>query len=141
MRGCATAYPFFFLVCPLMNQLLRDGSHAAKVAFWVLGPTSLAIGVGISMAFTAVQLALNDVSPSPQTLGTLNALALTLVSGIRAFSPALFTSIFALGARTQILHGYLVWAVMIVLAAGFTVATRWLPEKAEGRIKKGRDEL
>lgn len=67
-------------------------------------------------------------------LGTLNALALTGLSGLRAFTPALFTSIFALGANTQFLGGYLVWVILVILVileAGFTVATRYLPEASE----------
>ena len=75
------------------------------------------------------------MAPSPSTLGTLNALALTLVSGIRAVAPALFASIFATGVRTQIFDGYLVWVVLVLLALGYTTAVRWLPEKAEGKLK------
>jgi hypothetical protein len=78
----------------------------------------------------------NDVSPSPQTLGTLNAVALTLVSGIRAVAPTLFTSIFAVGVHTQVLDGYLIWVVLVVLALLGSVTVRYLPEKAEGRLKK-----
>jgi len=46
-----------------------------------------------------MQLALDDIAPSPATLGTLNGLALTLVSGVRAVAPALFASLFAMGVR------------------------------------------
>ncbi|KAJ9659076.1 hypothetical protein H2198_003365 [Neophaeococcomyces mojaviensis] len=136
LRACAYAYPWFFAVPPLLNLLLRQGSHTARIIFFVMCPILLSIGVGVSMAFTAIQLALNDVAPSQQTLGTLNALALTVVSGIRAFSPAAATSIFAIGVREQILWGYLAWLVLFVLATGFSFAIRWLPEKAEGRIYK-----
>ena len=88
-----------------------------------------------------VQLALNDISPSAQTLGTLNAVALTLNSAIRMVGPATFTSIFAAGARTQILDGHLVWIAIIALAAAGTVSIRWLPKKAEGKLKRdGNDE-
>jgi hypothetical protein len=87
----------------------------------------------------AIQLALNDIAPTHATLGTLNAIALTLVSAIRSFAPALFSSIFATGARTQFLDGYLVWIVLVIMAMAFTVAIRWLPEKAEGRLKPETD--
>ena len=140
MRGCANAYPFFFPIAPFLNWLLREGSDGARISFWVIAPISLVLGVGVSMSFTAIQLALNDVSPSPQTLGTLNALALSLVSGIRAFSPVLFTSIFAWSVKYQILDGYLVWLIMTILAAGFTIATRWLPKNAEGKTGPTREE-
>jgi hypothetical protein len=83
----------------------------------------------------AVQLALNDIAPSASTLGTLNALALTVIAAQRAVAPALFTSIFAAGVRTQFLGGYLVWLVMICVAIGLTPAVRRLPAKAEGKIK------
>lgn len=88
----------------------------------------------------AVQLALNDISPSSETLGTLNALALTLVSGLRAIAPALFSSIFATGVRNQIFNGYLGWVVLIVMASALLVALRYLPAKAEGKLKKDGPE-
>ncbi|KAK8066838.1 permease of the major facilitator superfamily [Apiospora hydei] len=128
MRLCANCYPFFLGTNALLNALRRAGFDRV---FWVAAPCFLAVGPGVSMSFTAVQLALNDVSPSPAMLGTLNALALTGLSGLRAFTPALFTSLFALGANTQILGGYLVWVILFLLAAGFTVASRYLPEASE----------
>ncbi|KAK8101876.1 permease of the major facilitator superfamily [Apiospora kogelbergensis] len=128
MRLCANFYPFFLGSNILLNALRRAGLHGV---FWVAAPTILAVGPGVSMSFTAVQLALNDVSPSPAMLGTLNALALTGLSGLRAFTPALFTSIFAVGANSQFLGGYFVWVLLVLLAAGFTVAARYLPEASE----------
>jgi len=95
----------------------------------------MVVGSGVSQAFTAVQLALNDISPTPAALGTLNALALTLVSGIRAVAPALFASLFATGARTQALGGYMIWVVLVVMTMGTAALTWYLPAKAEGRVK------
>ncbi len=131
MRACGAAYPFFMAVMPLFNAVLRLDTEGARRFFWVLVPACLTLGPGVSMAFTAVQLALNDASPSPESLGTLNALALTGISALRSFSPALFASLFAVGARSQILAGYLVWAVLTILALGFTVSTRYLPPTSE----------
>ncbi|KAJ5999781.1 hypothetical protein N7481_000190 [Penicillium waksmanii] len=133
IRLCAYCYPFFFLSCPLANVLLRMHTEGSLKVFWVFVPVLLAIGCGVSMSFTAIQLAINDVAPSPRVLGTLNALALTGVSALRAFSPALFTSLFAVGARTQYLGGYAIWILMCLLAAGLSVAARYLPEPKELR--------
>lgn len=94
----------------------------------------------LTMRTAAVQLALNDISPSPQTLGTLNAIALTLNSAIRMVGPATFASIFAAGARTQILDGHLVWIALMALAAVGTASIRWLPKKAEGKLKRDEEE-
>ncbi|MCJ1478860.1 hypothetical protein MMC13_007544 [Lambiella insularis] len=132
LRGCAVVWPIMFFTVALGNVFLRQGWN---ITFWIVVPISLSVGSGVAMAFTAVQLALNDIAPSPSTLGRLNALALTLSSGIRAVAPAAFASIFATGARTQILDGYLVWLVLIMLAFALIPPLRWLPEKAEGRLK------
>ncbi|ROW02041.1 hypothetical protein VPNG_07695 [Cytospora leucostoma] len=136
MRACGLAYPFFFAVCPVGNLLLKAG---AATAFWAVFPPLLALGCGVSMSFTAIQLALNDVSPDPKVLGTLNALALTGTSVLRSFAPALFTSLFALGARTQLLWGYAIWALLFAMALGFTVVARYLPEP-EKKISRSEPE-
>ncbi|KAK7755117.1 hypothetical protein SLS62_002932 [Diatrype stigma] len=137
MRACGTAYPFFMAVMPGFNAILRAHTDASRAAFWTLMPVCLALGPGVSMAFTGAQLALNDASPSAESLSMLNALALTGTSALRSFSPALFASLFAVGARSQILRGYLVWVVLTVLSAGFTVSTRYLPPQSE---KKAAEE-
>ncbi len=125
IRLCAIAYPPFFALYPVFNVLLR---YDLKAVFWATAPVAMVVGVGVSMSFTAVILILNDVSPGPDVLGTLNALALTLVSGLRAFSPALFASLFATSVRSGVLGGHLIWILMIILALGFTVVSQWVPE-------------
>lgn len=140
MRLCATAYPFFFAILPLCNILLR---HHLTAAFWAIAPVSFCVGSGVSMSFTAIQLVLNDVSPGPGVLGTLNAVALTLVSGIRAFSPALFASLFAASVRSRVLAGHLIWILMVLLALGFTMVSRWVPERekmGKGARQETRNE-
>jgi MFS family permease len=133
IRGCARAYPFFFLCYPIGNMILRQDW---TLAFWIMSPIFLFIGSGVAMCFTAIQLCINDVNPKPSTLGTLNALALALVSGTRAFTPGLFTSLFAIGLRKRILGGFFIWAILIVIALAFTLDCQWLPPNAEGKVAK-----
>lgn len=83
----------------------------------------------------ACQLAINDISPSPETLGTVNAISLTLNSGLRSVVPALFGSIYATGVTKQILNGYLAWLILVLLAIVYRGSLQWLPAKAEGKIK------
>jgi hypothetical protein len=138
LKLCTAVWPFTFAVNPILNQLLK---HNMITPFWVLAITTTLIGAGVSQAFTAVQLALNDICPTPAALGTLNAIALTIVSAIRAVCPALFASLFAFGARTQALGGYLIWLVLIVMTVITSALTWRLPEKAYGRAgmnKKSR---
>lgn len=140
IRLCASVYPVFFLLCPIGNVLLRRGTEASINVFWIFVPVTLVIGCGVSMSFTAIQLALNDVAPSPRVLGTLNALALTGVSCLRAFCPALFTSLFALGARTQFAGGYAVWIVLILLSSGLSFVVKYLPEPKRSREDQDSQE-
>ncbi|QSZ30684.1 hypothetical protein DSL72_000242 [Monilinia vaccinii-corymbosi] len=133
LRVCAFIWPFLFASCPFANLLLRMGWERA---FRVVYPLSIAIGVGVSMAFTCGQLALNDIAPSSQTLGTLNSIALAVNSGTRAFVPALFTVIFAYGVTHQILWGYFIWVFEVLVAIGLVIAVQFLPKEAYGRGKK-----
>jgi MFS family permease len=140
IRLCASAYPAFFILCPIGNVLLRKGTDAAITVFWVFVPVTLVIGCGVSMSFTAIQLALNDISPSLRVLGTLNALAMTGISCLRAFSPALFTSLFALGARTQLAGGYAIWIVMVLVSSGLSLAVKYLPEPKKAHKRQNSQE-
>jgi hypothetical protein len=140
LRLCGAAYPFFMSVMPPLNFILRQHTPQTRTAFFVVAPILLSIGPGVSMAFTAVQLALNDVSPSHEVLGMLNALALTLTSGLRSFSPALFASLFAVGVGNQFFFGYFIWVIMVVLALGFTISTRFLPEASEKQRESGNED-
>ena len=87
-------------------------------------------------AIAGVQLALNDVSPSHETLGTLNAIALAAQSGMRAVAPAVATSIYAVGVKYHILGGQLFWLCQVVLAFGLFGLLRFLPAKAGGVKRK-----
>jgi MFS family permease len=130
--------PLAFATPVILNLLLRQGSSSLNTLFWIIAPALQVFLSGISLSFTAVQLALNDVSPSPHALATLNALILTLVSGIRAFVPALFTTLFAISVGNHLLWGHAIWVLMMCLAGGLTVLTYQLPNTEE--IRKVREE-
>ncbi|KAF2744515.1 MFS general substrate transporter [Sporormia fimetaria CBS 119925] len=131
LRLCAAWWPIFFAANPICH-LLR--LHRLNAVFWAVGPVSLVIGSGVAMAFTGNQLALNDIAPTHETLGTLNAIALAGSSGVRAISPALATSIYATGVKYHIAGGQLFWIVAITIALGQNLVIRLLPGKAEGKL-------
>lgn len=133
LRYAAYAWPVYFAMYSGFNFLLRYG---LDVLFWTLAPPALVVFSGVAMAFAATQLAVNDIAPSHETFGTLNAIVLALQSGIRAFAPALATSIYATGVKYHILWGHLFWLVIVILALGLIGVLRLLPEKAEGRVRK-----
>ncbi|KAK0797451.1 hypothetical protein LTR75_009853 [Friedmanniomyces endolithicus] len=136
LRACVAFQPFFMASYPLLNELRR---HGYERAFWgFLWPT-LVIGSGVAMSFACVQLALNDISPSSAVLATVNALALTVNSGIRAFTPVAFTSLYAVGVKWGWADGHLIWFVLIAVAVALYVDCWFLPKAAEGNYgrKKG----
>lgn len=87
------------------------------------------------MVVTCAQLILNDVSPSPTVLGTLNAVALAMLSAIRAIAPASFASLFATGVRNHIFNGYFVWVILFVMGLGASFAFRKVPERADSKVQ------
>ncbi|KAF2443600.1 MFS general substrate transporter [Karstenula rhodostoma CBS 690.94] len=137
LKFSAFIWPIFFALNPTCNILLR---HGMKIPFWILFPFSHVFGSSVAMAFTGVQLALNDISPSHESFGTLNALVLALQSGIRAIIPAASTTLFAIGVKYHILLGHLFWVVLILVAVGFNFVLRLLPEKAQGKPKPSQQD-
>ncbi|KAF2710672.1 MFS general substrate transporter [Pleomassaria siparia CBS 279.74] len=133
LRICAAAWPFFFLVLPVGNLLLR---YDLRIFFWILSLTVLVVGSGVAMAFIACQLAVNDIAPSHETLGELNAIVLALSCGMRAIVPAISTSLFTIGVKYHILGGQLFWIILICIASGLWFVLKILPAKAEG-IQRG----
>ena len=148
LRYCAAFWPLFMASLPIYNEFVR---HGYKTAFWITAPLFTALGSGVAMAFGAyalrfahamnlltlptacVQLCLNDISPSPTVLATVNALALSLNSGVRAVAPALFNSIFATGVKIGWADGHLVWFILVALALALNIPVYFLPEAAQGR--------
>ncbi|KAL7903062.1 major facilitator superfamily domain-containing protein [Trichoderma sp. SZMC 28014] len=141
MAACVVVWPFFFAGFIAMNMLLRRGTESGVAMFWVVAFLVVCVGPGVSMAFTGVQLALNDVAPNPHVLGTLNALAMTAASAIRSFVPGVATAIYAIGVRNQILWGHLAWAILIPLVLPLLIFVRWLPEdKQSHKLAQNEDE-
>jgi hypothetical protein len=81
----------------------------------------------------AIQLAINDIAPSHETFGTLNAIVLACASGVRAVFPALSTSVYAIGVKYQIFGGQLFWVLLALIALVLRPIVGYLPEKAQGR--------
>lgn len=146
---CACAWPVFFALSPVFNFMRFHGQDRL---FWATAPPALVLGSGVAMAFSelflssqmtitkqylaAVQLALNDIAPSHETLGTLNSISLAVTSGIRAIAPAIATSVFAIGVKYHILCGYLFWFTNVLVALGLLAVLRFLPEKAKGNVAR-----
>ncbi|OAA80185.1 Major facilitator superfamily transporter [Akanthomyces lecanii RCEF 1005] len=136
LKMCATAYQFFFAGIILLNALLRIGGKSAMAWAWTLGSFLAVTGPGVSMGFTSAQLAINDASPSRHIMATMNGISMTSASVFRSFVPGVSTVIFAVGVRSQVLWGYLVWVILIPLAIALRICVNYIP----GSRRASRDE-
>lgn len=134
LKGAAIGWCIMFAVYALVNLGLRHG--LSEAAFWTIAVGCALIGSAISMSFTSVQLCLNDISPSPSSLGTLNGIGLSGMALSRSLAPAITTSIFAYGVSKQISWGQLAWLVLFFVAVGYNVMVRFLPRKAWGILSE-----
>ncbi|RFN44962.1 major facilitator superfamily transporter [Fusarium flagelliforme] len=93
----SVAFPLFFAGYIVMNAFLRDASSTSFLVYRLVLAAMTFIGPAIFLSMTAVQLGLQEVSPSLRTLGTLNAIAESAYCLIKAVVPAVSTTIFAIG--------------------------------------------
>ncbi|KAM0468588.1 hypothetical protein ACHAP7_010727 [Fusarium lateritium] len=111
----AIAFPLFFAGYIVMNAFLRNGGPVALILYHIVLGIMALIGPAIFILITAIQIGVQDVAPSPRAIGALTAMAESANSIVQAVVPAISTTVSAISAREQILHGYLSWAILIVI--------------------------
>ena len=78
-------------------------------------------------------------SPAPNLLGSVNGLAQTVVSMVRALGPAGATALFSLSTNNGWMGGYAIYVIMCALTAGALLSTLLLPESGKSTPKgKGK---
>lgn len=139
VTACAIGFPLLFLANIAVNVFLRQGTQTTLVWALIAGGFAALLGPAVTLSFTASQLILNDVSPEQQVLGTLNAIALTIISGVRAVAPGSITALYAIGVQKQILWGHLAWIVLIFTSFGLIVTLRGIHEVKKPRQSDQQD--
>jgi hypothetical protein len=66
-------------------------------------------------------------APSRLLLGSVNGVAQMVTSGSRALAPAFASSLFSLSIQRNLLGGYAVYYIFVVLAAVVVQGSRYLP--------------
>ncbi|PHH58887.1 hypothetical protein CDD81_4178 [Ophiocordyceps australis] len=131
LRLCSIGYPLVFMGYILMNLSLREGSHASFAWFWVFTALTAFVGPAVFISLIAAQLVINDLSPDPHLLGSLNALAMMVHNVIQIAAPIFATTMYAVGVRGQVAYGYLGWLVCIPIPLGLFLVVKWLPNSKE----------
>jgi hypothetical protein len=96
-----------------------------SVSLLPLSPSYDLTYISLGCAFIYVRSA----APNKRSLGATNGLAQTSISVVRAIGPAASTSLFSLSLEKNILGGWFVYVVLVVLSAGALFASAWLPTK------------
>ncbi|WVW81354.1 hypothetical protein I302_103345 [Kwoniella bestiolae CBS 10118] len=110
-----------FVILPITNVFALKGQGWAV---W----TGLAVSMGLysigNMAFACNLIMTNDAAPNRQSLGAINGLSQAVSSAMRAIGPGSASALFALSVDRQLLHGHLIWLVLVLLSivsAGFAM--------------------
>ncbi|KAF9223267.1 MFS general substrate transporter [Gyrodon lividus] len=108
------AFVVIFGLFPIIHMIAWR--HGIIWSVWVLLSCQLFLSVLQSMSFSCVLMYITASAPNQKSLGAVNGLSQTTASTVRAFGPALATSMFAYSVEHNLLGGYAVYLVMVVMA-------------------------
>ncbi|KAF8840911.1 MFS general substrate transporter [Paxillus ammoniavirescens] len=119
------AYAVTLGLFPIIHMIARRSGIAWSV--WALLSCQLFLSVFQGMSFSCAFLYVTASAPNPKALGAVNGLSQTTVSAVRAIGPALATSMFAYCVEHDVLGGYAVYLVMIVITLATSRFIAMLP--------------
>jgi len=129
-----SCYAFIFSAYPVMYSLAsRAPAGEMPWSVWVALGTQLSLCIMANMAWGSISIFVVSSAPSRQAMGATNGLNQTLSSLMRAIGPAGATSLFALTVERNLLNGFLIYAVFVVITAMAVSASALLPKNAKRR--------
>ncbi|KAJ7910235.1 major facilitator superfamily domain-containing protein, partial [Mycena leptocephala] len=121
-----TFIPMFALF-PLMNlSARRNGVNAVT---WVELTLQMILYVIMDMGFSCAFIYVRSAAPSKHSLGATNGIAQTCISIVRAIGPVASTSLFSLSLERNLLGGWLVYVIMVIISALALLGSAYLPTK------------
>ncbi|WRT63301.1 uncharacterized protein IL334_000206 [Kwoniella shivajii] len=124
--GTVRLYKFLvFLFIPAFAFLPITNVFALRGQSWAVW-TGLAVSLSTysigNMAFACNLIMVNDAAPNRQSLGAINGLSQAVSSLMRAIGPGSASAIFALSVDRQLIHGHLIWILLVGLSVISVVA-------------------
>ncbi|KAF8071615.1 member of major facilitator superfamily multidrug-resistance, DHA1 sub-family [Lyophyllum atratum] len=126
MAGIASAIPLF-LVFPIISLLAK--TFGLVILLWIVLGVQIILPTAFSFAFGAIFMYITAASPNPESLGAMNGLSQMLASVMRGIGPGFANGLFSLTVEKNYLGGYLVYYVLMAVAAVATVVATSLPRK------------
>ncbi|KAL7419428.1 hypothetical protein Q5752_006266 [Cryptotrichosporon argae] len=132
----AAWYPLVMAIPVLASVAARSGSM--RWSYALLG-SYVTLGSGTTMTFTSVQLLVNSTTP-PAALSLINGIAQMIAATVKSIFPALINAVYAYGISHQVLHGYLAWLAMALMASAVMVGSWCAPEEPKIVLVEAEDE-
>jgi len=127
MMSMSTLIPIS-LSFPLINKAALTFGIQSPVV-WTLILILLSCLAFLDLAYGTIFMYVTASAPNKRSLGATNGLAQTIVSIARAVGPAFSTSLFSVSAEQNVLGGYGVYALLLVLSIGAIFLATLLPSK------------
>ncbi|OAX31461.1 hypothetical protein K503DRAFT_777563 [Rhizopogon vinicolor AM-OR11-026] len=121
-----------FSLPPITNIIARQ--YGINWLVYCSLTLSLVLTVLMDMANTCMLIHITAAAPNKRSLGATNGLAQTTGSIVRAFGPAVFTSMFAYSLQHKLLGGYAVYVVLGTMSVFSLMLSVKLPERAEKKV-------
>ncbi|OCF34815.1 hypothetical protein I317_04014 [Kwoniella heveanensis CBS 569] len=102
-----------FVILPVTNVFAVKGE--AWAVWSGLGASMALYAIG-NMAFACNLIMTNDAAPNRRSLGAINGLSQAVSSLMRAIGPGSASALFALSVNRQLIHGHLIWVVLVGLS-------------------------
>ncbi|ESK95843.1 member of major facilitator superfamily multidrug- dha1 sub-family [Moniliophthora roreri MCA 2997] len=125
--GIASAIPVF-LTFPAIRYLVLANQGVTPLV-WVLVGLQIVVSILLSFSYGAIFIYIQAASPNRASLGATNGLSQMWVSITRAIGPATANSLFSLSMKEHYLGGYMVYYVLLGMAAMALFASSLLPRK------------
>ncbi|KAJ7702315.1 major facilitator superfamily domain-containing protein [Mycena rosella] len=120
---CMRIWPLTFFLIPLLNSIVRGGYDSERA---IVAPTTKAllwIGIAVvltcsriaTLAFAINMILVRNHAPSVSSLGAANGLVQAAMCVSRCFSPAFISSVFALSVGNNLLGGYPIWVLVMLM--------------------------
>ncbi|KAF8879266.1 major facilitator superfamily domain-containing protein [Infundibulicybe gibba] len=125
-----------YLLFPVMN--IAAQRFGVSVTVWSIIVLMMTLMAFMDLANGCIYMYVMASSPNEHSLGATNGLAQTSVSLARALGPTISTSLFAFSAERNLLGGYAVYVVLVMISSlAIPLAVRlpeelWVEKKGNG---------
>ncbi|KAF8879265.1 major facilitator superfamily domain-containing protein [Infundibulicybe gibba] len=126
ITGVVGFIPIYLLFAVANAVAQRFGVNAAV---WSIVALMMSLMVFMELANGCIYMYVMASSPNEHSLGATNGLAQTSVSLTRVFGPTISTSLFALSAERNLLGGYAVYVVLVMISSLAIPLAMRLPEE------------